>query len=36
MKEEGGAVLSSRFNHGRQIRVSVRLDLLETIVFRLI
>ena len=26
-KEERGAVLSSRFNHGRQIRVSVRLDL---------
>ena len=26
-EEERGAVLSSRFNHGRQIRVSVRLDL---------
>ena len=26
-EEECGAVLSSRFNHGRQIRVSVRLDL---------
>ena len=29
-------MLSSRFNHGRQIRGSIRLDLLEIIIFRLI